>query len=558
MKLKFSVLTLLVVTALGAMAGPNLVGNPEETAARNPKTLKVKVTGTDDWIDVAVKDGYVFLGDMRLKPVKAAQSEGIVLTESKDKDWRQESVIQSKQIAADNHLARATRWPNNTVYYTYDAQLSQTARNAIQEGMKLISDKTAVRFVQRTNETNYVRFFRGDGCYSDVGMQRGGQDISIGSGCEWPGIAAHEMLHALGWMHEQMRPDRDSYVQIHEENMQTEDWVKGQFIKLRSSESDPVGGYDFDSVMHYSAGAFSKNGQATIVPVRSDVDARRMGQRKDLSPGDVASVQKFYPGDVGQVTLKATFNAQQLTIDENGSGSLTLDLAGTNLTGIRVYPSSDNTSVIASTGISVQENQTNQRTVRITPVRGAFGTANITVRIIATNGKEATASFKLTVLKDKNGGGTGGGAGSTTSKYDRSGKYKHGDVVEVNGKRYTLTLMVNNQPGGTYWIWGSYCDPTSCSTNNSFKHGGWLNAYWASAGSGGGSTGGGTTTNADTFNIFKQYRDQDQTVYKGRTYRLTVKVDGRNTNNYPLYGGSCIPTEVPFVSKDGRATAYWQ
>ncbi|WP_158229009.1 M12 family metallopeptidase [Chitinimonas sp. BJB300] len=553
MKLKFSALTLLAVAALGVMAEPNTMDNPELKVSDKQQFAEVTVKGTVKKVIVRVVDGKALLGDMVLGPSEEAIRDGVDL--SPVEPWSKESANQSKQNAHDNHIARATRWPNNTVYYIYDDQLPQTNRKVIQAGMKLISDKTAVRFVPRTLEPNYVRFYRNDDddCYSEIGMKQGKQDISIGNGCR-AGNAAHELLHALGWEHEQMRPDRDNYIRVYFENIQ--DKYLSEYEKKSSSEVDPAGDYDYDSIMHYPDWAFNKSGmlsQKTMVPLKSGIDPERMGQRRDLSPGDVAAVKHFYPGDPGQVTLNATFSAQQLTIDENGSGNLTLDLAGADLAGVRFYPDSDNTRVIAYNGIDIQAGQGNQRTVRVTPVRGAVGTANVKVRVIAANGKEATASFKLTVLKDKNGGGTGSGS---ASNYDRSIQYKQGDIVDVNGKRYTLTVRVNNQPGGDYQIWGSYCDPTACGENNPYTYGGWLKAYWAGAGSGGG------TTASGNFDEYRQYRSGEQVQFNGRSYTLTVKVDGTRSGNYPIYGSTCAPSRctssLPWVNADGRASAYWE
>lgn len=50
-------------------------------------------------------------------------------------------------------------------------------------------------------------------------MQSGGQEISVGNGCEAKEVIVHEILHALGFYHEQSRADRDEFVEIFWKNI---------------------------------------------------------------------------------------------------------------------------------------------------------------------------------------------------------------------------------------------------------------------------------------------------------------------------------------------------
>lgn len=57
-------------------------------------------------------------------------------------------------------------------------------------------------------------------CYSGVGMMGGEQTVNIGKYCGTVGIVMHELMHALGFWHEQSRTDRDTYVTIHTDNIE--------------------------------------------------------------------------------------------------------------------------------------------------------------------------------------------------------------------------------------------------------------------------------------------------------------------------------------------------
>ena len=57
----------------------------------------------------------------------------------------------------------------------------------------------------------------------------------------------HEAMHALGFKHEQSRPDRDDYVEIHPSVMGGTDYAK----LLGANWVNTSSPYDFDSVMQY-------------------------------------------------------------------------------------------------------------------------------------------------------------------------------------------------------------------------------------------------------------------------------------------------------------------
>lgn len=65
------------------------------------------------------------------------------------------------------------------------------------------------------------------------------------------GIIIHEMGHAIGFQHEQTRPDRDGFVYINTANIQS--GVEYNFMRYSSNQVNNYGvDYDYTSVMHYS------------------------------------------------------------------------------------------------------------------------------------------------------------------------------------------------------------------------------------------------------------------------------------------------------------------
>lgn len=52
--------------------------------------------------------------------------------------------------------------------------------------------------------------------------------------------------------------------------------------------------YDYDSIMHYDAYAFSRNDQPTIRPLDNTVILERLGQRTRLSEKDLNHIRELY------------------------------------------------------------------------------------------------------------------------------------------------------------------------------------------------------------------------------------------------------------------------
>lgn len=182
------------------------------------------------------------------------------------------------------------KWSSNVIPYDFGG-VSSRVREAVKLAISVIEKHTCIRFVPRKNEKDYIHIVsHGKYCWSPIGRSGGKQRLSLGKGCERKGTAIHELMHALGFFHEQSRLDRDKYVTIYWNNVDKDQ--KFNFQKYNHGEADPLElPYDYGSIMHYRKYAFTGNGFPTIVP--KDRNAA-IGQRKGLSKIDIKKINKFY------------------------------------------------------------------------------------------------------------------------------------------------------------------------------------------------------------------------------------------------------------------------
>ncbi|KAI6177543.1 Metalloendopeptidase [Aphelenchoides bicaudatus] len=139
------------------------------------------------------------------------------------------------------------KWPNGRIPYSISSQYTSFGRARIAAALQEYQEKTCIKFEPKTDaDLDYVHVVPEEGCYSMVGKTGGKQPVSIGNGCIQKGIIIHELMHSVGFFHEQSRADRDSYISIVWSNVET--GLEDQFDKYSLAIIDHLGTkYDYGS-----------------------------------------------------------------------------------------------------------------------------------------------------------------------------------------------------------------------------------------------------------------------------------------------------------------------
>ena len=114
-------------------------------------------------------------------------------------------------------------WPSGKVYYYCHSSVDEQTKKLIRQAMDYLEEKTCLRFVHSTSIFRIrIRFQRKKPtCSSNyVGKKPQWhlfipQVINLGNGCNTKRIILHETGHAIGFWHEQSRPDRKKLCGTH-------------------------------------------------------------------------------------------------------------------------------------------------------------------------------------------------------------------------------------------------------------------------------------------------------------------------------------------------------
>ncbi|UYV68632.1 MEP1B [Cordylochernes scorpioides] len=175
--------------------------------------------------------------------------------------------------------------------------------------MDQFHNNTCVKFVPRTWERDYVKLVKArsdTGCKSFWGRYHGQQKIILDPSCFTVGAIAHELNHAVGFAHEQMRSDALKYIRVDLTNLpeRNVDARCGQkamcpvnrkdFRVLGPDSSRLLGKFDYNSLMLYGSYEASKDkSRPSAVGVHNQIFPR-VRDKPGLSPGDIEKINLLY------------------------------------------------------------------------------------------------------------------------------------------------------------------------------------------------------------------------------------------------------------------------
>lgn len=181
-------------------------------------------------------------------------------------------------------------WHTDEIAYYFRENLAN--RSAVLEAINYFNDHTPVRFYFSENEADAIYFEKAEKhCYSYLGRIGGHQPIRLSTECGVREIK-HELMHALGFIHEHSRTDRDQYIEVNWQNIDPA--YHNQFFVAPDSLMEPLRGtpFDYQSIMLYDPRFFAKDPKQPSLHSRTSQRIRPT--LRGLSVQDLARIQVLF------------------------------------------------------------------------------------------------------------------------------------------------------------------------------------------------------------------------------------------------------------------------
>lgn len=177
-------------------------------------------------------------------------------------------------------------WPNGVVPFFIQGDIENS--NRIIQAIAAFVD-SGISFVPYTDQEDVLVFQSGTGnCKSYVGRVGGKQPLWVSPGCGTREIT-HEIMHALGFIHEQNRNDRDSFIDIQWANIDETAKINFEKFPMEMMKANGLGSFDYQSLMLYPPSMFSKNGET----MKSLQEGKSISPSYSLSTGDLLRLNQL-------------------------------------------------------------------------------------------------------------------------------------------------------------------------------------------------------------------------------------------------------------------------
>jgi Astacin (Peptidase family M12A) len=210
---------------------------------------------------------------------------------------REDFLLPGESPKSFRSVYGGNNWAYKTVRWQFDVDVDADLKNKWYAAVEIWKKDAGFKFTELTGTPtgNYILVLQnsnGSASSSFIGRKGGKQTISIDPLVYATGSVVHEIGHAIGLLHEQKRPDRDSYITVNYSNI-ISTWTS-QYDKCTSCTAN--GTFDFNSIMLYASSASSKVAKDPNIPLMTKLDGSTWtAQRNNLSLGDLAGIKAKYP-----------------------------------------------------------------------------------------------------------------------------------------------------------------------------------------------------------------------------------------------------------------------